>query len=234
MRDRPFLKIALLVTILAGIILFYVLGGDEYLTLPFIKSKLDDLQLAAKNNFWQVTAVFCAINIVLGAFSIPGSIVLTLLAGTLYGVTLGTFLVLLTGSIAASIAFLMARYLFRDFATRKLGKHFKEMDQKVKTEGRLYLLILRMIPASPFVVINNVMGLTSMKLWPFFYMTFLGMLPGTVIYVYAGLKISEIDDVGEIMSLPVILSLLAIGLFPVITKKIVNVYRKRHHLGASL
>lgn len=232
MKDHIFLKILLLISIVSAIVLFYVLGADQYFSLPYIKSRLDDVQLMARENFLLVAGVFCLIYISLSALSIPGTLVLTLLAGAIFGVFTGTLLVMACGTIGASIAFLMARYLFRDFMCKKFHKQFVKMDNKVKTEGRTYLLILRMIPVSPFVVINNVMGLTNMKIWTFCYITYLGMLPGTIIYIFAGQKISQIDDVSKILSWPIVLSLSAIGLLPILTKKLVNMHRKKHHMGA--
>lgn len=232
MRDHLFLKILLLVFVVSAITTFYVMGADQYLSLPYIKSRLDDVQLLAQHNFFKVAGIFCFIYISLSALSIPGTLVLTLLAGAIFGVFTGTLLVMGSSTIGASIAFLMARYLFRDFMTRKFHKQFINMDRKIRTEGRVYLLILRMIPVSPFVVINNVMGLTNMRLWTFFYVTYLGMLPGTVIYIFAGQKISQIDDVSKILSWPIVISLTLIGLLPILTKKIVNNHRRKHHMGA--
>lgn len=232
MKDQRFLKCLLLLCIILSITAFYYFGADRFLTLSFVKSRLDDVQALYAHRPLMVVSLFCLIYISLGALSIPGSIVLTLLSGAIFGLGMGTALVMTSGTLGATIAFLMARYLFRDTMSRRFKRQYAAIEEKMKVEGKMYLLIMRMIPISPFVVINNVMGLTSMGVMTFFIITFLGMLPGTFIYIYAGQKISQIESVGEIMSWPILLSLTLIGIFPLIVKKILAVYRRRHHLGA--
>jgi uncharacterized membrane protein YdjX (TVP38/TMEM64 family) len=232
MRDRALPKVILFIVVIAAITLFYVLGADQYFTLPFIKSKLLWLQQNARDNFLFTAGIFVLIYVLLTSLSIPGTIVLTLLSGAVFGFFLGTLLTMFSATTGATIAFLMARYMFRDFMARKFSRQFQKMDKHMRKEGKVYLLIMRMIPVSPFVVINNVMGLTNMNVGTYYVITFIGMLPGTMIYIYAGLKISQINDVSEILSLPVILSLTAIGLLPMFAKKVVNSYRKKHHMGA--
>lgn len=129
--------------------------------------------------------------------------------------------------VGASLSFLMSRYLFKESVERKFNRQFKSLNNKLVHHGNYYFLTVRMMPVSPFVVINLVMGLTKMKLFTFSWMTFIGMLPGNFIYVYAGRKISEIESPTEILTLPVIITLLLIGLLPLLVKKISsNIDRK--------
>lgn len=227
MKDqRPF-KILLFLLILLVIGSFYFFGGDQYLSLDYIQQKLTELRTYGDKHPLLLAGIFCTVYILITGFSIPGSLVLTLLSGAIFGVGIGTALVVTSGTLGATMAFLMARYLFRDFISQKFKRHYLKINKKLKDDGKSYLLIMRMIPVSPFVVVNNVMGLSSMKIGTYFWITYAGMLPGTFIYVFAGRKISEIESASQILSWPVILSLSLLALFPIITKKLLQVHRRK-------
>lgn len=203
---------------LGAILSFYLLGGDEYLTLDWVQKNLGSLRESYENNPVTVTSVFLGIYLFLTSLSIPGSIILTLISGSLFGLGLGTFWVISGTTLGATLAFLLSRYLFRDFFERKFRAQFERMNRRVKDEGVPYLFTLRMIPVSPYVVINIVMGLTDMRLWSFMWVTALGMLPGTFLYVLAGRKISEIESVSEILSWEILLALTFLGILPLIVR----------------
>lgn len=145
---------------------------------------------------------------------IPGAIVLTLLAGALFGIYLGTFLVSVAATLGATFSFLLSRYVFRDYLILRFERKYNKINSYFEKKGNTYLFALRLFPASPFVVINLLMGLTKIKIINFSIITFVSMLPGNIIYVYAGLKLSEISDTSEILTFPIFLLLLALSLFP--------------------
>lgn len=234
MRDQPVFKIVLLVLIILAIAGFYFLGGDKYLSLGYVQTHLQEVRQHFARQPIKIAFIFFAINASLISLSIPGGIVLTLLSGAIFGVGIGTALVVTSATVGATLSFLMSRYILREWISKKFHRTYQKINQKINVEGRSYLLVLRMIPVSPFIVVNNVMGLTSMKLLPYMLITCLGMLPGTLVYVYAGQKISQISEVSQILSLPIILSLSLVGLLPVVAKKLTTLYRKKQGLEVSL
>ncbi len=212
--------------IVGAIIGFYLFGGSEYLTLEFAQTNLEKLRAVLKESPVMTTSVFVGIYLFLTVLSIPGSIILTLLSGAIFGLGMGLFWVMFCTTTGACLAFLMSRYMFRDYFSRRFRNQFNKMNLRVKKGGISYLFTLRMIPVSPYVVINIVMGLTNMKLWNFAWVTFLGMLPGTFLYVLAGKKIASIEKVSEIFSWEIIAGLSLLGLLP----PLMRIFMK-HHSG---
>lgn len=206
---------------------FYAFGGEDYLSLPSVQANLSRLQELHETRPVLVIGTFLGIYLFLTTLSIPGTIILTLLSGAIFGVAKGIVIIMIGTTFGAVFSFLLSRYLFRDYFTTKFRKQFEEMNRRVRTEGNQYLFTLRMIPVSPYVVINVVMGLTNMRLLNFALLTFLGMLPGTSLYVYAGRRISEIDSVTEILTWKLAIGLTLLGVLPVIVRKLLKTNRRR-------
>lgn len=206
---------------------FYLLGGAQYLKLEYVQGQLDNLRGYLKESPVLVTSAFVGIYLFLTTLSIPGSIILTLLSGAIFGVALGTFWVMFSTTLGACFAFLMSRYLFRDYFRKKFGQQFMKMNHRVKNEGIPYLFTLRMIPVSPYVVINIVMGLTDMKLWNFAWVTCVGMFPGTFLYILAGKKIASIETLSDILSWEIILGLSFLGLVPPVVRSFMKHHSRR-------
>lgn len=170
--------------------------------------------------------------ILITSLSIPGAIVLTLLSGVIFGVLPGTIIVLVAGTIGATIAFLYSRYIFGDMFREKFRDKHQAMENKFNENGNAYLFTLRMIPVSPFVVINILMGLTPIRLWNYIWITFVGMFPGTLMYVYAGKEMAELSSPTEILTLPILLLFIAIAFLPYVLKRLVRlVYPEQTHYG---
>ena len=220
-------KIFFILFLLTLIFFFYFFGGSDFLTFEYVKVHLEEFILASKLNPVWVQFIFFLAYVTLTSLSIPGSIVLTILAGAVFGTFKGVILVNLAGTIGATLAFLISRFLMRNFITAKLHKQFIVINRNLKKDGILFLLSLRLIPVSPFVVINLTLGLSKIKVWTFFWTTFLGMIPGNIIYVYAGLKISQINKPSEILSPTIILAITLLGLLPLMAKKIFDHFKKK-------
>lgn len=197
---------------------FYVLGGSHYLELSFIQNNLQNLRTILKDSPFFFTSVFVGLYLFLTTLSIPGSIILTLLSGAIFGVGLGLFWVMFSTTLGACFAFLISRYMFRSYFEKKFKTQYDKINDRIKKEGISYLFTIRMIPVSPYVVINIVMGLSDMRLWNFAWVTFFGMVPGTFLYVLAGKKLSTISKVSEILSWELALGLTILGLFPMAMK----------------
>jgi uncharacterized membrane protein YdjX (TVP38/TMEM64 family) len=219
--------------IIAVITSFYFFGGDDLLTLSFVKAKLAILQTSYKNNPLKVIVLFMALYVSITGLSIPGSIVLTLLSGAIFGAVPGTLIVNLSSTLGALVAFILARYLLKDFVHRRFERQYCSLNRNIEKDGWLYLLTLRLIPISPFVVINMATGLTNMRMWPYIWITFLGMLPGTFIYVYAGKKILEIQKISDIMTPSILISLTLLGIFPYAAKRVFVLIRRRHRMKTN-
>jgi uncharacterized membrane protein YdjX (TVP38/TMEM64 family) len=211
---KKILKPLLILIMILGFGLFYFAGGKEHLSFENVKLELQRIQIYYSNYPFTVTGIFLVLYVLITSLSIPGAIVLTVLAGSIFGVALGTLIVATASTFGATMAFLMARFLFKEAVIRKYYKFHQKIDRRIKDEGAIYLFGLRLIPASPFVVINLVMGLTNMRLWTYIWITFIGMLPGTFIYVYAGRKFAELKSLSQIISWPIFISLLMLGLLP--------------------
>lgn len=221
------MKTLLVILMLGLVTLFYAQGGAEYLSFSHLKLQLEELNYLFSTEPLKVTAVYIAVYLLLTTLSIPGSLVLTILAGAIFGTPLGVLIVTTAGTIGACLSLLMSRYLFKDYLNQKFKRQFHVINDNLKNEGWIYLIASRFIPASPFVIINLVVGLTGVRLWTFFWTTYLGMLPGNIIYVYAGKRIDEIASPGDIMTPSFIISLSVLGILPFIAKKIVDWRRKK-------
>jgi uncharacterized membrane protein YdjX (TVP38/TMEM64 family) len=160
------------------------------------------------------------------AFALPIAVLMTLLAGALFGLWPGAILTSFASTIGSTLCFLLSRYLFKDYVQGKYQKYLGTINQGIKEEGLFYLLFLRLSPIFPFFVINLTFGLTHMKWTNFYWISQLGMLPATILFVNAGVQLGQINDVQDILTLPVIISFSALGLLPIITKRIYERFKR--------
>ncbi len=159
--------------------------------------------------------------------SLPGGALLTLAGGALFGLLWGTLIVSFASSIGATLAFLAARFLFRDLVKAKFAERIKAVDEGMARDGAYYLFTLRLVPVFPFFVINLVMGLTAITTRTFYWISQLGMLPGTVVYINAGTQLAKIDTLSGIFSPALLGSFALLGLFPLITRKVVSAFQAK-------
>ena len=223
-------KIILLGLFAVIVLLFFQFDLGQYLTLEHVKAHQQRIdQFYAENRTLTLIGFFVLYVIITGA-SLPGAAVLTLGAGAIFGLLTGLILVSFASTIGASIAFLVSRYLFRDAVQSRFGPSLKAINDGVDKDGAFYLFALRLVPAFPFFVINLVMGLTSIRLWTFFWISQLGMLAGTVVYVNAGTQLAQIESASGIFSTEIILSFLLLAVLPFVGRKVVNTIRNRKAL----
>jgi len=223
-------KLILPVFILAAIGAFFALDLGQYLTLEYAQSQRATFQaFYAENPLLTLTAFF-VMYVVVTALSLPGAAIMTLLAGALFGLVTGTVLVSFASSIGATLAFLVARLLLRDMVQRRFGQSLRKVNAGVEKDGAFYLFGLRLVPAFPFFVINLVMGLTPMRTWTFYWVSQVGMLAGTIVYVNAGTQLGQISSVGGLLSPELIASFTALGLFPIVARKVLQGLQARKAL----
>ncbi len=213
-----FKKILLLGVLAAIIACYFIFDLGAYLNLAYLQEKKDQIGALYQQNQILFLVSFFVVYVVSVAVSIPGATILTLTAGFLFDRLLGTVLVSFAASIGATLAMIFARVILGDTLQKKYQKQLATINQGIEKDGVLYLLSLRLIPLFPFFVINLLMGLTTMSVSRFYLFTQLGALPGTFVYVNAGTALSKINNVGDIVSLEILLSFAALGILPLFIK----------------
>lgn len=216
------MKKILIIIILLMIGLFFVFDIQQYLTLEGLKDGLADFQRWQAGSPVLVGLFFMAFYVLVTALSLPGAVIMTLAAGALFGLWWGTLIVSFGSSIGATLAFLVSRFLLRDWVQNRFGERLKTMNTGIEREGGFYLFTLRLVPIFPFFVINLLMGLTPFKTWTFYWVSQLGMLAGTLVYINAGTQLAKIDRLADIMSFELLASFILLGIFPLLAKKIVE------------
>ena len=206
---------------------FFYFDLRQYLTLDYLKESQEHFRRLYEDNRLTVLGTYMAIYIVVTALSLPGAVIMTLAGGALFGLVVGTVAVSFASTIGATIACIVSRYLLRDWVQNKFGDRLATINEGVEKEGAFYLFTLRLIPVFPFFVINLLMGLTRMRIITYFWVSQLGMLAGTIVFVNAGKELAKIESMKGILSPGLIISFITLGLFPITVKKIMELYRKK-------
>jgi uncharacterized membrane protein YdjX (TVP38/TMEM64 family) len=227
MEKNTIKKIAVVVLIIAAIAIFKIFDLGQYLSLSHIKASQEKFAALYADHKAAVIAVYMLIYILVTALSLPGAAVMTLAGGGLFGFVAGTIVVSFASTIGATLACFVSRFLLRDWVQKKFGDKLKTINEGIKREGVFYLFTMRLIPALPFFVINLAMGLTKIPLLAFYWVSQVGMLPGTMVYINAGKELAKIESLTGIMSPGLILSFALLGLFPITVKKLMAFYKSR-------
>lgn len=201
-----------------GIIIFLGANFGQHLTLENAKAQQLALADYIDQNFVIAAATYFIAYVAITAFSVPGAAVVTLLGAALFGFWTSLVLVSFASTIGATLAFLSSRFLLRDWVQSKFGDKLNAINQGVEKDGAFYLFSLRLIPVFPFFLINLLMGLTPISVARFYFVSQLGMLPGTAVYLNAGTQLAQIESLSGIVSPSVLVSFALLGLFPVIAK----------------
>jgi uncharacterized membrane protein YdjX (TVP38/TMEM64 family) len=222
------MKKAVLVLILLGAIAAYLLFDlGQYLSLENFKASQAEIVAAKDANPLLYVAGFFLLYVAVTGLSIPGAAIMSLVAGALFGLVLGTIIVSFASTIGATLAFLSSRYVLRDWVQGKFGERLRAIDDGLAKDGAFYLFTLRLIPVFPFFVINLLMGLTRIKTTTFFWVSQLGMLAATVVFVNAGTQISQIESTSGLLSPTLIGSFVALALFPWAAKALIGFVNRR-------
>ncbi|MEM1081646.1 MAG: FAD-dependent oxidoreductase, partial [Pseudomonadota bacterium] len=203
-------------TLLIGTFFYFDLG--QYLSLEALRNQRDQLLGFTEQHFWPMLFGYMAVYILMAALSLPGAAILTLAGGALFGLVTGTIAVSFASSIGATLVFLAARWLFRDSIQSKFGSRLETINQGVERDGAFYLLALRLVPAFPFWLINLLMALTRLRPWTFYWVSQLGMLPATIVFVNAGTQLGQIESTGDILSPALIGAFALLGLLPIVLR----------------
>ena len=211
MRRSRLLVLAAIAVLVAA---FFALGGHRYLSLDALRAQQASIQEYYAAHPWQAALGYFLVYVAVTGLSLPGAAVLTLFGGAVFGLLWCTVIVSFASSIGATLAFLASRFLLRDWVQARFGDRLKPVNDGVAQEGAFYLFALRLVPAFPFFVINLVMGLTTIRTWTFYWVSQLGMLAGTIVYVYAGTQLGEFR-----LSAGLVAAFTLLGLFPLAAKR---------------
>lgn len=220
-------KIIIACVIVLGIAAFQYFDLGQYLTLEYIKLSQSKLQELYLGNRVLVIISYMVIYIAVTALSLPGAVVLTLAGGGLFGLMVGTLAVSFASTIGATLACLVSRFFLREWVQNKFGDKLTTINNGVEKEGAFYLFSLRLVPIFPFFMINLLMGLTRMRLSTFYWVSQIGMLAGTIVFVNAGKELAKIDSLSGIMSPGLLGSFVVLGIFPITVKKLLSFYKAR-------
>jgi pyruvate/2-oxoglutarate dehydrogenase complex dihydrolipoamide dehydrogenase (E3) component/uncharacterized membrane protein YdjX (TVP38/TMEM64 family) len=215
-------RLLVLLLIAALIAAFFAFGLERYVTFEFFKNRQLEIESYVRAYPLRSAAIYFAIYVAVTGLSLPGAAVMTLVGGTVFGLLWGTVIVSFASSIGATLAFLASRFLLRDWVQGRFGERLRPVNAGVEKEGAFYLFALRLVPAFPFFLINLAMGLTPIRTWTFYWVSQLGMLAGTIVYVYAGTTLGEFRISAEL-----IIAFTLLGIFPLIAKKTLDVIKAR-------
>ena len=216
------------IVILLGILIifsFFYFDLNQYLNFNTLKEKKDILQSFYADNVFVTILFYFILYLVVAALALPGAAIMTMAGGAIFGLVQGTIIVSIASTSGAALAFVVTRYLVKDVVQKRYGEKLKDINNGLEKEGLFYLFTLRLIPVVPFFLINLGFSLTPMRLFSFFWVSQIGMIPGTILYVNAGTQLSQIESPAGILSPNIILSFVILGLFPLVMKKIVSVWK---------
>ena len=217
------IKILIIIaTFISVVVLFFAFDLQQYLSLEYLKSSKALFISYYEQNPMLVLGSYFLSYVAITAFSLPGAIWMTLGGGAFFGLLTGTIVVSFASTIGATLAMLISRFLLRDWVQRRFKQQMQTINSGIQKDGGFYLFTLRLLPVVPFFVINMVMGLTPLRTSTFYWVSQLGMLPGTLVYVNAGSELAKIESLGDILSTTLIGSFILLGIFPLLVKKIIS------------
>jgi uncharacterized membrane protein YdjX (TVP38/TMEM64 family) len=218
-------RLVLLIVMISAIAGFFYFGGQQFLSLAALKAQQTSIIDFYHAHPTQALASYALLYIAVTALSLPGATILTLAGGAVFGLFWGTVIVSFASTIGASLAFLSARFLFRDTVQAKFAEQLKTINEGIERDGEYYLFTLRLVPLFPFFMINLLMGLTTLKTRTFYGISQIGMLAGTLVYVNAGTQLGQLESLSGILSPILVASFVLLGLFPLLAKTIIETFR---------
>jgi len=221
-------RLLVLAVVAVALALFFASGAHRHFTFDNVKAQQAAIDTYYRAHPAQAAAGYFALYVALTGLSVPGAAsALTLLGGAIFGLLWGTILVSFAASIGATIAFLLSRLVLRDWVQDRFGNSLSTINRGVEREGGFYLFTLRLVPAVPYFAINLAMGLTPIRTWTFYWVSQLGMLAGTLIYVNAGRELARLHSPGDIISWRLAGALVLLGVFPLAAKKVMDAVKAR-------
>ena len=219
---RLIFRILIAVMIAACVLAFMTLGPGQYLTIESLKMQQEAFKAYYEGHMGLMIGGYFVIYIISTALSLPGAAILTLAGGAIFGFWPGTLIVSFASTIGATLAFIISRFLLRDWVQGRFREKLAAINEGIRKEGAFYLFSMMLVPAFPFFLVNIVMGLTPIKTSTFYWVSQAGMLAGTMAYVFAGTQLSRIQSVRGILSPELLLSFTLIGVLPLISRAVIR------------
>jgi uncharacterized membrane protein YdjX (TVP38/TMEM64 family) len=221
-------KRIMVVIVLVGIaVLFRLYHLERFLSLTYLKGSQAKFASLYAEHQVVVMGTYFTLYVLVTALSLPGAAIMSLAGGALFGFWRGLVLVSFASTIGATLACFIARFVLRDWVQNRFGEKLTAVNEGIRREGSFYLFTLRLVPLFPFFVINVLMGLTPLPLKTFYWVSQVGMLAGTAVYVNAGKELAKISTLSGILSPHLLISFVILGAFPLVVKKVLAVYRQR-------
>lgn len=217
-RSRIILVIALATAVAA----FFFFDLGRYLTLDHFRTQQAGIEAYVAAQPLLSALIFFLAYVAVATLSLPGAAFMTLVAGAVFGVLQGTAIVSFASSIGATLAFLVSRFLLGDWVQNRFSDKLASINANVQKDGAYYLFALRLVPAFPFFVVNLAMGLTPIRATTFYWVSQLGMLPGTLVYIYAGTQLGHFQITWQLVA-----ALALLGLFPLMARTMLEAFRAR-------
>ncbi len=219
-------KVALAILVIVLMATFFLLDGDSYLNLGYLQQVRGEVVFYVESNPLVSSVSYFVLYVVVTALSVPGALIMTLAGGAVFGLPWGLLLVSFASTIGATLAMLVSRTLLRDWVQVRFKTQLVTVNQGLADDGGFYLFSLRMVPLLPFFMVNLVMGLTGISIWQFYWVSQVGMLAATFVFVFAGTQLAAIETLSGILSPGMIVALSLLGLFPLLAKKSLNWLRR--------
>ncbi|UJF17051.1 dihydrolipoyl dehydrogenase [Vibrio sp. SS-MA-C1-2] len=220
-------KLIIVSIIIAVIACWFIFDLNSFFSLEYAKQQQQNLQQTIIDAPLLSSVVYFTLYILMTALSLPGAAFLTLLGAALFGFWWSLLLVSFASAIGATVAFLLSRFLLKEWVQTKYGHRLKTMNQGIERDGAFYLFTLRLIPVFPFFLLNLLMGLTPIRTVTYYWASQLGMLAGTMVYLNVGTQLGQLESLSGLISPTILLSLALLGLFPLVAKKIINLFQQQ-------
>jgi uncharacterized membrane protein YdjX (TVP38/TMEM64 family) len=230
-KKNLILKVSLLLVISSLIWMFFYLDLNRYFSLSNLKDGLYDLDAFCGQHQMLSMVIYFAIFLFISTLSLPASGITILAGGALFGHLCGTVLASFASAIGGTLAFLLSRYMFRDWVQNRFPDKLAIINRGIEKEGGFYLFTIRLVAVFPFFVVNPVMGLTNIRVAVFYLVSQIGMLPVIFIFINAGTQLAAIESPRDVLSLNIILSFAILGIFPIVAKRFTEYLRARFWLN---
>ncbi len=224
-------KLLLLIIVMLLIAAFFVFDLGSYLSFENLKASRDEIVAWREARPLLALVGAFLLYVAVTALSLPGATIMTLAIGAVFGFFTGLMLVSFASTVGATLAFLISRFIFQDTVQRRYGQRLKTLNEGIEKDGAFYLFSLRLVPIFPFFLINLLMGLTTIRSWTFYWVSQVGMLAGTMVYVNAGTQLGELESASGILSPVLIGSFVLLGLFPLLAKRLLSLVKSRKALA---
>lgn len=224
-------RILLLVALAGLAAAFFMLDLGRFLDLSVLKTQQHLLEARVEANPWIAAGAYFTVYVLVTAASLPGAALLTLLGGAVFGLLGGTVLVSFASTLGATLAMLISRFLLRDWVASRYSRRLSAVNRGIEREGAFYLFALRLAPVFPFFLINLLMGLTRLPVRRFWWVSQLGMLPGTLVYVNAGRELAQLDSLADVVSPGLVGAFVLLGLLPLLSRRLLRLFKARKVYG---